>query len=149
MAAPTTTTSSTYTPAALAAHHHLLTVVHNNLTNAADWHTTTTHSGSPYPRPLLTGIPPEPVYVDPSEDPTAAPTAAALVQREFVLPVDLREKWSPRKMAEVFDALPEGFWGLDGKGVVRRKRLLMGVVSEDSTVVYYFVHDGIVKPRQN
>jgi tRNA-splicing endonuclease subunit Sen15 len=29
------------------------------------------------------------------------------------------------------------------------KRLLLATVHEDSTVVYYIVHDGIVKPRQN
>lgn len=31
----------------------------------------------------------------------------------------------------------------------RPKRLTLAVVNEDSTVVYYFVHDGVVKPRQN
>lgn len=29
------------------------------------------------------------------------------------------------------------------------KRVLLATVEEDSTVVYYVVHDGIVKPRQN
>lgn len=29
------------------------------------------------------------------------------------------------------------------------KRLLLATVEDDSTVVYYVVHDGIVKPRQN
>lgn len=29
------------------------------------------------------------------------------------------------------------------------KRLLMAMVDEDSTLVYYIVHDGVVKPRQN
>jgi len=71
------------------------------------------------------------------------------MQHEYVLPVDLREKWSVRKMAEVFDAMPEGYWGVNAKGEIRKKRLLLAVVSDDSTVVYYFVHDGIVKPRQN
>jgi len=52
-------------------------------------------------------------------------------------------------MAEVFDAMPEGYWGVNAKGEIRKKRLLLAVVSDDSTVVYYFVHDGIVKPRQN
>ena len=61
-----------------------------------------------------------------------------------MLPVDLREKWSLRKGAEVFDSLPEGFWG-KGKG----KRVLFAVVAEDSTVVYYVMHEGVVKPRQN
>ena len=29
------------------------------------------------------------------------------------------------------------------------KRVVLATVSDDSTVVYYIVHDGIVKPRQN
>ena len=29
------------------------------------------------------------------------------------------------------------------------KRLLLATLDDDSTVVYYIVHDGIVKPRQN
>lgn len=29
------------------------------------------------------------------------------------------------------------------------KRILLATVDDDSTVVYYIVHDGIVKPRQN
>lgn len=31
----------------------------------------------------------------------------------------------------------------------RPKRVTMAVVNDDGTVVYYFVHDGVVKPRQN
>lgn len=29
------------------------------------------------------------------------------------------------------------------------KRVLLATLDDDSTVVYYIVHDGIVKPRQN
>ena len=29
------------------------------------------------------------------------------------------------------------------------KRVLLAAVDDDSTVVYYIVHDGLVKPRQN
>ncbi|EMG46893.1 SEN15 tRNA-splicing endonuclease subunit SEN15 [Candida maltosa Xu316] len=32
---------------------------------------------------------------------------------------------------------------------VRPKRIILGIVNDDGTVVYYFVHDGITKPRQN
>lgn len=70
-----------------------------------------------------------------------------------MLPVSLREKWSLRKWAEVFDALPEmdGDEGGDEDGGKEKegKRLMMGVVSDDSTVVYYVVGEGIIKPKQN
>jgi tRNA-splicing endonuclease subunit Sen15 len=31
----------------------------------------------------------------------------------------------------------------------KTKRILLATLDDDSTVVYYIVHDGIVKPRQN
>ena len=71
------------------------------------------------------------------------------VEREWVLPTHLREKWSLRRFAEVFDAIGEVPPG--GKEGKRRggKRVLLATVADDSTIVYYIVHDGIVKPRQN
>ncbi|CUM46718.1 uncharacterized protein AC631_05312 [Debaryomyces fabryi] len=32
---------------------------------------------------------------------------------------------------------------------IRPLRITIGLVNDDATVVYYFIHDGIVKPRQN
>ena len=83
-------------------------------------------------------------------------------EREWVLPTHLQEKWSLRRFAEVFDAVgeepPEDERGRDDGGQMREegegkrrggKRVLLATLSDDSTVVYYIVHDGIVKPRQN
>lgn len=97
------------------------------------------------------------------------------MEREWVLPTRLREKWSLRRFAEVFDGIEEepqeagpGTKMIDGESAdeadvegngggsrvktgKRRggKRVLLAIVGDDSTVVYYIVHDGIVKPRQN
>ena len=105
------------------------------------------------------------------------------VEREWVLPTHLREKWSLRKFADVFDAVekpPEADGNEEesevslkvkaaettgtrrngqGLGVESKpevintkrggKRVLLATVSDDSTVVYYIVHEGLVKPRQN
>lgn len=87
------------------------------------------------------------------------------VEREWVLPTHLAEKWSLRGFAELFDAVGEeppgegeDGMGSDGgaRGVryvrgMRRggKRVLLATVGDDSTLVYYIMHDGIVKPRQN
>ena len=91
------------------------------------------------------------------------------VEREWVLPTRLREKWSLRRFGEVFDGIseepaasnPDETQGEEEampmqtlvkvKHGKRRggKRLLLATVGDDSTVVYYIVHDGIVKPRQN
>ena len=96
-------------------------------------------------------------------------------EREWVLPSHLREKWSLRRFGEVFDCISivpgdgeaeelfeqeedeDGGIGKD-EGAVEEvnewrmkmpKRLLLATLDDDSTVVYYIVHDGIVKPRQN
>jgi tRNA-splicing endonuclease subunit Sen15 len=79
-------------------------------------------------------------------------------EREWILPARLNEKWTLRRLAGVFDAITsvppssepaasesdrqENPWRTT-------KRLLLGAVDSDSTVVYYIVHDGVVKPRQN
>jgi tRNA-splicing endonuclease subunit Sen15 len=84
-------------------------------------------------------------------------------EREWVLPTHLAEKWSLRRFGEVFDAIEEEPLGeqsgkSEDEDVERKtmaekrrggKRLLLATLGDDSTVVYYVVHDGIVKPRQN
>jgi tRNA-splicing endonuclease subunit Sen15, fungi type len=102
------------------------------------------------------------------------------LEREWVLPSHLREKWTLRRFGEVFDciaAIPgsedgeelfreaKAEAGTEEEGVVVEihgesegenewrtkmpKRILLATLDDDSTVVYYIVHDGIVKPRQN
>ncbi|KAF8473539.1 tRNA-splicing endonuclease subunit Sen15 [Kalaharituber pfeilii] len=176
----------------------LVSIVYKNLQHQADWSELTIHSSPNLPRPLISGLPPETIYVDPdainvdignktvsgnkkSSDAGDGSSNAVIagkggqkrIDREWVLPVDLREKWTIRKWAEVFDSIPAeppgskdpwdgedeegGGVRLDGMEPTlseggtrkRKKRLVMGIVSGDSTVVYYIVHDGIVKPRQN
>lgn len=156
----------------------LVSIVHKNLQHQADWSDLQIHSSSDLPRPLISGNPPEPIYVDPDGSGVASGSGGGggkKVVREWVLPVDLREKWSVRQWAAVFDSIPaeppghegsdQGSEGLEAgisldssgstpplqesNGQQRKKRLVMGIVSNDSTVVYYIVHDGIVKPRQN
>jgi len=81
------------------------------------------------------------------------------LEREWVLPTHLRENWSLAHFAEVFDGIgivppldaEEG--GAQVEQFVNRwrntKRMVLATLQDDSTVVYYIVHDGIVKPRQN
>lgn len=81
---------------------------------------------------------------------------------EWVLPSQIQENWSLAKFAEVFDAIDvvptrdsevededDQSVGSKWRGRNRQKRLLLATLHDDSTVVYYIMHDGIVKPRQN
>ncbi|MCJ1377909.1 hypothetical protein MMC17_001005 [Xylographa soralifera] len=188
-----------------APYHHLALQVLHNLQHQHDWtnlhvHTHSTISKTPadqpssapirsrlLPRPLVSGLPPNRIYVHPDEQVEMLQAGRreqdVPVEREWVLPTHLREKWSLRKFADVFDAVGEepsevegdgeegesGSMGTatDGTGIRngskgggvdptqegnrRRggKRVLLATVSDDSTVVYYIVHEGLVKPRQN
>ena len=156
-------------------------------------------TNQPLPRPLISGLPPKRLYVHPDEqvellkaekerknnseqqlesvvqgsNGPSEDTSYAKPELEWVLPTHLREKWSLRKMAEVFDAIThvppdsEAKAGSESKRKSNNsatgsmisetqpnkwrstKRIVLATLSDDSTVVYYIVHDGLVKPRQN
>ncbi|KAK4690276.1 hypothetical protein P7C71_g6475, partial [Lecanoromycetidae sp. Uapishka_2] len=182
-ASAVTSLIASHSPHTVHAAHHLnlaLQVLHN-LQYQHDWTTLRIHKYSPLtkgplPRPLISGLPPHRIYVHPDDQvdelKRGVKDGEGNVEREWVLPTHLKEKWSLRRFAEVFDAVgeeppmdeatdtdrddlaiefqetpPE-----DEKNSTKRrggKRLLLATVGDDSTVVYYIMHDGIVKPRQN
>jgi tRNA-splicing endonuclease subunit Sen15 len=147
-----------------------------NLKHQHDWSFVTIHSRSPktdlpLPRPLISGLPPKRVYVHPDEQAEILKAEHASGKKitqtpelEWVLPTHLAESWSLAKLARAFDAIPvtppvsskevdtdqdlEPI-GRGWRGNNRQKRILLATLHDDSTVVYYNVHDGIVKPRQN
>ena len=112
------------------------------------------------PVTLLSGIPPRPVYTHP--DFQAHLLAHSLIetdillQREWVLPMKIGQKWTLKRFCAVFDALPARA-PLQGSGAHTHqdaKRVLLAMVSHqgkggDGTVVYYIMQEGEVKPRQN
>ncbi|KAI2470574.1 tRNA-splicing endonuclease subunit Sen15 [Annulohypoxylon bovei var. microspora] len=136
---------------------HLAASVLDNLRYQHDWTELQilTHSpvdNSPLPRPMITGLPPRQLYLHPDDQIEMLKSNLNLAERiperpvvEWVLPTHLVEKWTLRAFASVFDSMPpQPSTGLD-----RVKRVLLATVHDDSTVVYYIMHDGIVKPRQN
>ncbi|KAL8653155.1 MAG: hypothetical protein Q9210_002276 [Variospora velana] len=154
--------------------HALAAQILHNLQHQHDWSSLQLHTQSPIdnrplPKPIVSGLPPHRIYVHPDEQIEMLKQKVQEIdipaEREWVLPTHLREKWSLRKFADVFDALTEvpktaleasgGKQQADGIGLEQTKsrrggkRLLLATVGDDSTVVYYIVHDGIVKPRQN
>ncbi|KAI0841715.1 tRNA-splicing endonuclease subunit Sen15 [Hypoxylon sp. FL0890] len=136
---------------------HLAASVLDNLRYQHDWTELQilTHSpldNSPLPRPLISGLPPRRLYLHPDDQiellkshrnpEEGIPETPAV---EWVLPIHLAEKWTLRGFASVFDSMPSQ----TSTAPDRVKRVLLATVHDDSTVVYYFMHDGIVKPRQN
>ncbi|KAK2070607.1 hypothetical protein P8C59_005087 [Phyllachora maydis] len=150
------------------------TVLHN-LEHQQDWTQLTTHTRPVAPdggpgRPLLAGLPPRRLYTHPDEQLELIKAERALgrgvaqpPEVEWVLPTHVAETWTLRRFAAVFDALdglppgaPEADAQEEGaepwmrwRGTKRGKRLLLAIVQDDSTVVYYLMHDGVVKPRPN
>ncbi|OJD29141.1 trna-splicing endonuclease subunit sen-15 protein [Diplodia corticola] len=158
------------------AHHALALQIQHNLRHQHQWTALQLHTHSPLPphaplpRPLISGLPPRRLYVHPDEQMELLKEEArrkkrgeAVVEpvpeREWVLPSHLREKWSLRRMGDVFDAVgdipPTVEGGIERDGAEQpnkwrtTKRVMLGILEDDSTVVYYLVHDGLVKPRQN
>ncbi|KAI1412885.1 tRNA-splicing endonuclease subunit Sen15 [Hypoxylon sp. FL1857] len=136
---------------------HLAASVLDNLRYQHDWTELQilTHSpldNSPLPRPLISGLPPRRLYLHPDDQIELLRSHRNPEERipetpvvEWVLPTHLAEKWTLREFASVFDSIPSQ----TATALDRVKRVLLATVHDDSTVVYYFMHDGIVKPRQN
>ncbi|KAL0930740.1 putative trna-splicing endonuclease subunit [Colletotrichum truncatum] len=147
----------------------LTALVLNNLKDQHDWTDAQVHDdGQPRPRPMITGLPPKRLYMHPDEQIEALELEQSTGKRlsqtpefEWVLPVHLSEQWTLSTFAAVFDCIealprksrvsqtPDTLLSRDWRGADRQKRLLLAVVHDDSTVSYYLVHEGIVKPRQN
>jgi tRNA-splicing endonuclease subunit Sen15 len=155
--------------------------IQHNLQHQHHWTDLHVHSHSPLtneplPRPLVSGLPPQRIYIHPDEqvellkeadrerkaNKAAGETGGLQVkaepEREWILPARLNERWTLRRLAGVFDAItsvpssPEPAASEpERKDNPWRttKRVLLAAVDSDSTVVYYIVHDGVVKPRQN
>ncbi|KAI9710768.1 MAG: hypothetical protein M1828_002110 [Chrysothrix sp. TS-e1954] len=156
--------------------HELALQVQHNLQYQHDWTALTVHTASPVsssllPRPMISGVPPRRVYVHPDEQVELIKAGISddqiEPQREWVLPSHLQEHWNLRKFSDAFDnvsstpptprtddadnqttTVNEDNHHLRDKWR-KIKRLLLASVDNDSTIVYYVVHDGIVKPRQN
>ncbi|KAE9379269.1 hypothetical protein N431DRAFT_434268 [Stipitochalara longipes BDJ] len=156
--------------------HNLALSIKHNLQYHHDWtslsvHTHSSLTNSPFPRPVISGLPPKRAYIHPDEqaeilkvEHNTGTSIQQVPEREWVLPTHLQEKWSLAKFAAVFDALDTvppaekeplaaeeavEIVGHQWQGRNRQKRLLLATIHDDSTVVYYIMHDGIVKPRQN
>lgn len=120
-----------------------------NLQLQHDWTALEIRDGPDQPRPLIRGLPPKRLYLHPDDQIAALAHQRSTGERpyqepelEWVLPVHLAEKWSLARFAAVFDSIPHDAGS-------RAKRIVLATLHNDSTVVYYLMHQGMVKPRQN
>ncbi|PVI01979.1 hypothetical protein DM02DRAFT_495088, partial [Periconia macrospinosa] len=172
----------------------LATQILHNLQHQHFWthlqiHTHSPITKEPLPRPLISGLPPQRLYIHPDEqiellktadrarkakakakpDNDSSEGAAATLdvkaapEREWILPTRLSEKWTLRRLAEVFDAVTLVPPRSESESVLddddddetaenpwrTTKRIVLASADTDSTVVYYIMQDGLVKPRQN
>ena len=113
---------------------------------------------------IISGLPPRHSYLHPDFQNHIVrqeiSEKSVTVQREWIAPMSLGEKWSLRKFSKVFDALPERRSMEAEEGVelgmqwTDAKRMLLGMLAingmgGDGTIAYYIMQEGEVKPRQN
>ncbi|KAH6610949.1 trna-splicing endonuclease subunit sen15 [Trichoderma cornu-damae] len=122
--------------------------VFRNLQDQHQWTSLEIHAIPGLPRPMIRGLPPRLLYLHPDDQIAALAYEKSTGTRaqhdaefEWVLAVHLAEKWTLSNFAAVMDAVPEARKGA--------KRIVLAALHNDSTVVYYIVQEGMVKPRQN
>ncbi|ANB15703.1 hypothetical protein AWJ20_3342 [Sugiyamaella lignohabitans] len=82
---------------------------------------------------ICTGVPPAKLHPDDYE-----------ISEEYVLPVRTEQNWTVHQWACVFDGIKEAT-----NAEASPRRVVMAMVTEDSTIVYYFVNNGLIRPRKN
>ncbi|KAL6690365.1 Sen15 domain-containing protein [Trichoderma pleuroticola] len=132
-------------------HHYdadVASAVFRNLQDQHQWASLEIQGLPGLPRPMIRGLPPRLLYLHPDDQIAALAYEKSTGTRaqhdaevEWVLPVHLAEKWTLSSFAAVMDALPD-----TRKGA---KRIVLAALHNDSTVVYYIVQEGMIKPRQN
>ncbi|KAG5999008.1 hypothetical protein E4U52_000002 [Claviceps spartinae] len=128
--------------------HNLAITVLQNLRHQHDWSELELLNNPGACRPLIRGLPPKRLYLHPDDQIAALVHEEATGEKvihepqyEWVLSTHLNEKWSLAKFTSVFDSIV-----CENS---RPKRIVLATVHNDSTVVYYIMHEGMVKPRQN
>lgn len=85
------------------------------------------------PITICTGTPPEKLHPDDKN-----------LCLEYIVPSRTEDKWDIHKWSDIFQALRRHFCLAEPP-----RRIVMSMVTEDSTIVYYFVNKGLTTPRKN
>lgn len=81
---------------------------------------------------LVSGTPPNKLSNDDPE-----------IQKEYILPVNMTQHKEEFITLECLDLVFEKLCDKD------TKRIILGIVNSDGTIVYYFIYNGIHKPKKN
>lgn len=106
------------------AQHVKTNLIHYNL-----WTTVSTHTTGVLT--LLSGKPPQKLNINDQEN-----------QLEWVMPIKYNIDITISQINSWFESI-------EILCSSRPKRVTVGIINDDGTIVYYFIHDGVVKPRQN
>ncbi len=93
---------------------------------------------------VILGTPP--VKTSPSDSSTQS-------SPEWVLPIHANGVWSVSKTDNVFRKitkyLKESGQSMKTLKELRPQKIIMAMINDDGTIVYYIVKDGVAKPRKN
>ncbi|ROT40153.1 hypothetical protein SODALDRAFT_271225 [Sodiomyces alkalinus F11] len=155
-------------------YEHLAALVVTNLVHQHGWTEIKSHpvGGEDCTAPrrlIITGLPQRRLYIHPDEQVEALEDGYASEHQhiqepefEWVLPLHITESVTLGTFSTLFDSISvlprpveshahQASHGdtRDWRCSARHKRCLIALLHDDSTVSYYLMHDGIVKPRQN
>ncbi|KAK6204931.1 tRNA-splicing endonuclease subunit Sen15 [Scheffersomyces amazonensis] len=125
--------NNTHTNSSSLANQVKLNLIHYNLwTDVKIYETLSSSSSSGIVSPILSGISPTTKETEwvvcKSLDKSDAQLSTQEIESWFVQIEKINVKWHAYQ---------------------RPKKIIIAIVNDDSTVVYYNIHDGLVKPRQN
>lgn len=102
-----------------------MSVVAKNLVHQQLWHDVSTFQRNGYS--FCKGTPPKKLHPDDLEP----------VQEEIILETRTSAKWTVAQWVDIFEIVSPA------------QRIVMAMVTDDSTVVYYIIYKGLQVPRKN
>lgn len=95
---------------------------------------------------LLQGIPKDPLTeqttVDSTKDTATESSGNKNHPHEIVYPIKIDDKLTPKQIHKLFEQAGKA------KGF-KVEKIIAGILNDDSTIVYYNIYNGLVKPRRN
>ncbi|CDK24402.1 unnamed protein product [Kuraishia capsulata CBS 1993] len=127
----------------------LMEIIAQNLVHFHLWTSIQTFpksSAKGTPHGVVRGVPPKKLSETTSISSTGETESSTTdkpdgdTSEEWVLPLSISDKLTVENIEQIFESIRS-------VGSYRPKRIIAGLLDDDGSVVYYFIHDGLVKPR--